>query len=344
MSVSVSMSDDQSSESTTNHNQNVQAELDRVNTKFCEVCCHMCATDAAKARNCCQASNEQCQSCCTNSCIDHAKTVLLAWVVIISAVCISGCLTYLWAVPYSNRVAHILWPDIECQNIWLSCDSPDPVTFTGFLVHISTIDMFFLGVAFMLVFFLTDNKFPVSDAVSDTKMRKCKLVRNNKKCCFPVVLRRGINGNMFVAGLILMLVSICVTTIIISLYIGPLLAFNTLGQCAQFKGAIRGYRQFPDSECWVFQQNGDPVPGANGWLPYIWGVPNSSNNMQCSWCLDIGFAIVFLSIFGFLILCFVCVCIGFCLYGKYQTSKEIVLAVKRDQILEFDSESRTTDI
>ncbi len=198
-----------------------------------------------------------------------------------------------------------LWPEKQCLNIWLPCppingsrEGPPGdgmTTFAGWGVHVATIDMFVAAVAFLIWFSIIRGYIP-NDSFCCPLKRKVVETYNeylSEHSAHDVMDDRK-GPRTFCISMMCFCISFLVGGVLLSYYIGPIIAMSWLPQCKQYAGTIVGY--YTPQKCMVFANQ-------TGWIEFT----NLTMSTECHWCQSTGFCILFFSLIGYAIIVWVSV-------------------------------------
>lgn len=267
-------------------------------------CCEVCS------RLCCSRSQAD-ESQPDNRCCSRAISIILA-VTVVTLVFVG--LVYLWAIPYSNAVAMMMWPDQTIGNIWIPWpqggQDTGGVTAAGWAFHMFSIDFFILAVI-VLIAYACSAGFKRNDSLSFC----CPLVRKENTSsdddvrCWDLCCGGWLAGccccttneAMFITYITLFCLSVPVCIVFLSYYAGPLIAFSTIDVCRPYIHTMAG---FTTTQCkvpvfvvaynqtvWV-PVGGSYVLNASTWASV------GGNAADCEWCRSVGFCILFFTIIG----------------------------------------------
>lgn len=269
-----------------------------------------------------EAHKQRCRSCHLY-CLSHVTcwhNFAIFWLVVL-AICVAGGLTYLWLVPYSNAVALLLWPDRPCASFWQMCGSNSggggDTTFAAWAVHVTSIDFAIAG-GILFGFFLYRHGLE-----RNRSHQKC-----SRHCC-PIVPRNSESG-LLCGSLCFLFVAAIATIVLLSIYVGRLIALHAISECAQFQDTIFGFQNFnvgsDPSQCWIYAPSNIWSPTMDppsGWVP-IDVVLDQQSATLCAWCQTAGAVIVAFSIIGGIAIIWTSIFVVFACKTKYNETKVIV--------------------
>ena len=132
-------------------------------------------------------------------------------------------------------------------------------------------------------------------------------------------------------------VSSFVGLILISYYVGPLLAFSALPQCYRYNNTFVSYNLGKPKQCLVKTINGFVAVGAS----YSSGVNGTSiaipgSQSDCQTCQDMGIGVLFVILSVIIFLVWIGVLITFRIVRRYREAEKVVLKQKKDFMEDFD--------
>ncbi len=297
-----------------------------IDTNVIEVCSVMCRGACYKCSNC----------CCTGAQFARGLFITL---VVIGCLGVACSLMYLWAIPYSNAIVLMMWPDQPCPSMWQPCAFDGLATFSGWAVHLFVFDSLIAGVV-LLIWFACIRGFE----------------RNDKFCC-PIVRKEVVNPRHGYDGeglclFSLSMMSFClwglISCIILSYYVGPIIAMATLPQCEQYAGSILSFT-LPPKCLFITNTTGWQASGyysePSKWQQLGWTVTEFANGvdiviyrkrLECRNCQSLGFCMLFFPIIGFVSFVWISILAIIYFFARYKQVKKQIIEVKVAQAADID--------